>query len=70
MRTLEVRRHSLTKKGTARDRGSHLSARGVALARMVGVELGAIAYVVTSDSPRPIETAIAMASPSMTPWLC
>jgi hypothetical protein len=33
MRWLEVRRHSLTKKGPARGRGSHLSAEGVALAR-------------------------------------
>jgi broad specificity phosphatase PhoE len=60
MRWLEVRRHSLTKKGTARGRGSHLSAQGVALARAVGAELGPVAYVLTSTSPRAIETAIAM----------
>lgn len=60
MRWLEVRRHSLTKKGSARGRGSHLSAQGVALARAVGDQLGPIAYVVTSQSPRAIETAIAM----------
>lgn len=60
MRWLEVRRHSLTKKGPARDRGSHLSAQGVALARAVGAELGPIAYVLTSAAPRAIETAIAM----------
>jgi broad specificity phosphatase PhoE len=60
MRWLEVRRHSLTKKGLARGRGSHLSAQGVALARAVGAELGPIAYVLTSTSPRAIETAIPM----------
>ena len=60
MRWLEVRRHSLTKKGAARGRGSHLSAQGVALARAIGAELGSVAYVVTSASPRAVETAIAM----------
>jgi broad specificity phosphatase PhoE len=60
MRWLEVRRHSLTKKGPARDRGSHLSAQGVALARTVGAELGPVAYVLTSAAPRAIETAVAM----------
>ena len=60
MRWLEVRRHSLTKKGAARDRGSHLSAEGVALARFVGASLGPFARVVTSTSPRAIETALAM----------
>ncbi|WP_211588565.1 histidine phosphatase family protein [Allorhizocola rhizosphaerae] len=60
MRWLEIRRHSLTKKGAARGRGSHLSERGVALARAVGLELGAFGYVVTSASPRAIETAVAM----------
>jgi broad specificity phosphatase PhoE len=60
MRWLEVRRHSVTKKGPARDRGSHLSAQGVALARAVGAELGPIAYVLTSVAPRAIETAVAM----------
>lgn len=60
VRWLEVRRHSLTKKGATRGRGSHLSAPGVALARAVGAELGTIAYAVTSVAPRAIETAIAM----------
>jgi broad specificity phosphatase PhoE len=60
MRWLEVRRHSLTKKGASRGRGSHLSAEGVALARAVGDELGPFAYVLTSESPRTIETAVAM----------
>jgi broad specificity phosphatase PhoE len=53
-------RHSLTKKGAARGRGSHLSAEGVALARLVGESLGPFASVVTSASPRAIETAVAM----------
>jgi broad specificity phosphatase PhoE len=60
MRWLEVRRHSLTKMGERRGSGSHLSAQGVALARAVGAELGAFAYVLTSTSPRTIETAVAM----------
>jgi broad specificity phosphatase PhoE len=60
MRWLEVRRHSLTKNGAARGRGSHLSAEGVALARLVGESLGPFARVVTSASPRAIETAVAM----------
>jgi broad specificity phosphatase PhoE len=60
MRWLEVRRHSLTKKGSARGRGSHLSAEGVALARAVGESLGPFAAVVTSASPRATETALAM----------
>ena len=60
MRWLEVRRHSLTKKGPARGRGSHLSREGVALAREVGAGLGPIAYVMTSVLPRTIETAVAM----------
>ncbi|MEQ4302089.1 histidine phosphatase family protein [Plantactinospora sp. B6F1] len=60
MRWLEIRRHSLTKKGDARGRGSHLSAAGVSLARAVGAELGAFAYVLSSASPRAIETAVAM----------
>jgi hypothetical protein len=60
MRWLEVRRHSLTKKHPARGRGSHLSAEGVALARLVGGSLGPFARVVTSASPRAVETAVAM----------
>jgi broad specificity phosphatase PhoE len=60
MRWLEVRRHSLTKQGPDRDRGSVLSAAGVALARAVGDQLSAIGYVLTSASPRAVETAIAM----------
>jgi broad specificity phosphatase PhoE len=60
MRWLEVRRHSLTKKGPARGHGSHLSADGVALARSVGADLGPFARVVTGVLPRLCETAIAM----------
>jgi broad specificity phosphatase PhoE len=60
MRWLEVRRHSLTRKGAARGRGSALSAEGVALARVVGEGLGPFGYVVTSASPRAVETAVAM----------
>ena len=60
MRWLEVRRHSLTKKDAARSRGSALSAEGIVLARMVGRSLEPFAYVVTSTSPRAIETAVAM----------
>jgi broad specificity phosphatase PhoE len=60
MRWLEVRRHSLTKHGPGRGRGSRLSAEGVALARRVGESLGPFAAVVTSASPRAVETALAM----------
>ncbi|GII93380.1 histidine phosphatase family protein [Sinosporangium siamense] len=60
MRWLDVRRHSLTKKGTARGRGSHLSADGVALARLIGAGAGPYERVVTSSSPRAVETAVAM----------
>jgi len=59
-RWLEVRRHSLTKKAPGRGRGSHLSAEGIALAREIGAQLGPIAYVMTSVSPRAVETAVAM----------
>jgi hypothetical protein len=57
---LEVRRHSMTRKGATLGRGSQLSQEGVALARVVGECLGQFAYVVASASPRAIETAIAM----------
>lgn len=60
MRWLEVRRHSLAKKGPAAGRGSVLSAPGVTLARAVGADLGSISYVVTSAAQCAIETAIAM----------
>jgi broad specificity phosphatase PhoE len=60
MRWLEVRRHSSTKKGEARGRGSHLSAEGVALARAVGATMGSYSRVVASLIPRTLETALAM----------
>jgi broad specificity phosphatase PhoE len=60
MRWLEVRRHSRTNKGAARSSGSHLSAEGVLLARLVGESLGPFALVMTSASPRAIGTALAM----------
>jgi broad specificity phosphatase PhoE len=60
MRWLELRRHSLTKKGEGRGRGSHLSSEGVALARAVGATLGDFAHVVASPEPRTTETALAM----------
>lgn len=60
MRWLDVRRHSMTKKGAGRGRGSHLSAEGVTLARMIGAGAGPYERVVTSASPRAVETAVAM----------
>lgn len=60
MKYLEVRRHSLTKKGEERGSGSHLSSEGVRLARRAGETLGPFAYVVASIVPRTLETAVAM----------
>jgi hypothetical protein len=60
MRWLEVRRHSITKKSGARGPRSQLFQEGVDLARLVGRSLGSFAFVVTSASPRAIETALAM----------
>jgi broad specificity phosphatase PhoE len=60
MKRLEVRRHSFTKKGEARSRGSTLSAEGIQLARDVGSTMGPFAYVVASQIPRTLETALAM----------
>lgn len=60
MRTIEIRRHSFTKKGAARGRGSHLSRDGVAAARELGASLGPFDLVVASTSPRTTETALAM----------
>ena len=60
MRTIEIRRHSYTKKGDGRGKGSHLSTEGVALARKVGGEIGPFNLVLTSPVPRALETAIAM----------
>src|SRR5262245_65240712 len=60
MRTIEIRRHAYTKKGAARGKGPHLSAEGVALARRVGATIGPFDLILTSPSPRTLETAIAM----------
>ncbi len=60
MRSIEIRRHSYTKKGEGRGRGSHLSAEGVALARELGHHMGPFDLVLTSHSPRTLETALAM----------
>ena len=60
MRTIEIRRHSYTKKGDGRGKGSHLSPEGVALARRIGGEIGPCDLVLTSPVPRALETAIAM----------
>jgi len=60
MRSLELRRHSFTKKGLSRGHGSHLSVEGVRAARRLGEGLGTFDYVVASTSPRTLETAVAM----------
>lgn len=60
MRTLEVRRHSYTKKGSTRGAGSSLSQEGVAAARAAGETIGPFASVVVSNVGRTLETAIAM----------
>jgi broad specificity phosphatase PhoE len=60
MGSIEIRRHSYTKKGPERGKGSHLSARGVAVAREVGAQMGSFDLVLTSLVPRTLETAIAM----------
>lgn len=57
---IEIRRHSFTKKGEARGRGSHLSHAGVVAARELGATLGSFDRVLASTSPRTLETAIAM----------
>lgn len=60
MRKIEIRCHSYTKKGEARGKGSHLSSEGIALAREIGNQLAPFDRVLTSHSPRTLETAIAM----------
>ncbi|HEU4407681.1 MAG TPA: histidine phosphatase family protein [Polyangiaceae bacterium] len=59
-RTLEIRRHTFTKKGPARGEGTTISQEGVDLARRVGAGLGPFHLVVVSDIPRTLETALAM----------
>ncbi len=72
MKTLEIRRHSLTKKGEAKGSGTSLSQAGVELARAVGGEMPRFDRVVTSAIPRTAETAIAMgfAVDAIIPELC
>lgn len=54
-------RHSLTRKGTDREgSGSHFSAEGVRLARLVGETLPPISYAAVGDQPRHLETAMAL----------
>ncbi|MEE9280934.1 MAG: phosphoglycerate mutase family protein [Myxococcota bacterium] len=60
MRVLEVRRHSFTKKGERRGKGSHLAQDGIAAARDLGAEIGPFDQVYTSTLPRTLETALAM----------
>jgi broad specificity phosphatase PhoE len=60
MRTIEIRRHALTKKGADRGQGSQLSAEGVAQARRLGEHIGPFDRVLTSRVPRTLETALAM----------
>jgi broad specificity phosphatase PhoE len=59
-RYLAVYRHAPTKKDTERGRGSHLSTKGVALARQVGETLEPFHRVYVSPLPRTMETALAM----------
>jgi broad specificity phosphatase PhoE len=60
VRTLEVVRHSLTRKGAEKSKASHLSPDGVRLARQLGESLAGMDYVAVGDQPRHLETAIAM----------
>jgi len=55
MKTIEIRRHSIRNKP-----GQDLSEQGVALARLIGLELGKFDRVVTSPVPRAVQTAQAM----------
>lgn len=59
-RLLELRRHSLTKKGPDRGKGSQLSPEGVALAAREGAGCPRFAAVFASTVARTSETAIAM----------
>jgi broad specificity phosphatase PhoE len=60
VRTLEVVRHSLTRKGAENGKASSLSPEGVRLARQLGESLARMDYVAVGDQPRHLETAIAM----------
>lgn len=58
MKTIEIRRHSLRNRALP-----DLSEEGVALARLVGQEMGKFDRVVTSPLPRAVQTAEAMGYP-------
>lgn len=60
MRTIEIRRHSFTKKGEERGHGTHLSADGIRAARAVGDQIRPFHAVYTSGVQRTLETAVAM----------
>lgn len=60
MRTLEVVRHSLTRKGADKSKASQLSTDGVRLARQLGDSMARMDHVAVGDQPRHLETAIAM----------
>ncbi len=55
MKTIEIRRHSIRSKP-----GSDLSEQGLALAHLVGLEMGKFDRVITSPLPRAVQTAQAM----------
>lgn len=55
MKILEIRRHSIRSQP-----GEHLNQAGVALARLVGQNIGPFDCITTSKMPRAFETAIAM----------
>ena len=58
MKTLEIRRHSLRIRF-----GQDLSEEGLALARLIGEEMGKFDRVVSSPLPRAVQTAEAMGFP-------
>lgn len=61
VKSLVVLRHSLTRKGRQpSDTGSHLSLKGVRLARALGDELPVFDQVAVGDQPRHFETALAL----------
>jgi len=59
MRMVEIRRHSIAKKGDERTGGAYLSHAGVDLARTVGEAIARPDLVLASTLPRALETAVA-----------
>jgi len=55
MKIIEIRRHSIRNQT-----GQDLSEQGIALARLIGLEMGKFDRVLTSPSPRAVQTAQAM----------